>query len=349
MAVSKLENGRWNARISYRDESGRVKTHQKRFDTKREALNYETDYRRGLIVDTDTSSTFDQIFEEYLKLNSQKANESTINEKIRIKKNFFDNLGSMRMNKITKKIYSDTWINISNTDYSIAYRNKAIAQLKSIANYAYLYFNIENNAKLLEPIRRTSVDITKMKVWTEQEFKLFNSYVKSDTLAALFHLMYYTGLRRGEALALQKDDLVGNKISVNKSIKHFDNGFLPLKTLSSVREVELDSNTVKIIQALTDYEGPFLFGGDRSISISTLQRTFTEAKKLSSVPNIRLHDLRHSHASLLLNRGANIVAVSKRLGHSDVSITLKVYTHLMDESQQELIEILEKDIQKDIQ
>jgi len=56
-----------------------------------------------------------------------------------------------------------------------------------------------------------------------------------------------------------------------------------------------------------------------------------------------MHDLRHSHASILINKGANIIAVSKRLGHSSVEITLKVYTHLMKESEDKLLEILNDD------
>lgn len=341
MAVIKLNNGRWNCRISYRDEYGRVKTHQKRFDTKREASNYETDFRRSLSTQVDNLITYQQVFDEYLKLAAENANENTINEKIRIKKVFFDELSEMRMTKISKKIYLDTWITISSLDYSVAYRNKAIAQLKSIANYAYLYYDIPNNAKLLKPIKKTSDDHKEMQVWDEEEFKQFISFVDSETMKALFHFMYYTGVRRGEALAVQKDDIKDGIVSINKSIKHFDGGFLPLKTLSSVRDIQLDKKTLSIISKMNKYDGPFLFGGSESIGISTVQRHFTNAKKKSKVSDIRLHDLRHSHASLLLNRGANIIAVSKRLGHSDVSMTLNVYTHLMEESQNELMKLLD--------
>lgn len=97
---------------------------------------------------------------------------------------------------------------------------------------------------------------------------------------------------------------------------------------------------------LLNVEGDYLFGGLESISNSMLQREFVSAKEKTnstldeSLPNIRLHDFRHSHASVLINNGANIVAVSKRLGHSDINTTLRRYTHLMQKSDDEVLEII---------
>ena len=97
-----------------------------------------------------------------------------------------------------------------------------------------------------------------------------------------------------------------------------------------------DSNTIAIdakleadLMPLMDVPGPFLFGGDRSLPINSVQRYFTQAIKDSGVPPIRLQDLRHSHATLLINSGVNIVAVSRRLGHASIEQTLTTYTHLL--------------------
>ena len=64
-------------------------------------------------------------------------------------------------------------------------------------------------------------------------------------------------------------------------------------------------------------------------------------KKNNITPRIRLHDLRHSHASFLLNNGANILAVSKRLGHATVTQTLETYAHLMQDTEEQMMEIIE--------
>lgn len=66
-------------------------------------------------------------------------------------------------------------------------------------------------------------------------------------------------------------------------------------------------------------------------------KVFEEGIKKSGVPRIRIHDLRHSHATMLINNGVNIVAVSRRLGHSDINITLKVYSHLLRKTEDEMV------------
>ena len=87
---------------------------------------------------------------------------------------------------------------------------------------------------------------------------------------------------------------------------------------------------------------PFVFGGDSAIGITTIDREFRKAIKESGVSPIRLHDMRHSHASYLLNNGANILAVSKRLGHATVTQTLETYAHLMQDTEEKMIEIIEE-------
>ena len=75
---------------------------------------------------------------------------------------------------------------------------------------------------------------------------------------------------------------------------------------------------------------------------TTIERKKNIAVKDSGVKRIRIHDLRHSHASMLICNGMNIVSVSKRLGHSDVNMTLKVYTHLLDKYDSQMMDFLEK-------
>lgn len=82
---------------------------------------------------------------------------------------------------------------------------------------------------------------------------------------------------------------------------------------------------------------PFVFGETRSLPITSVQKVFEEGIKKSGVPRIRIHDLRHSHATMLINNGVNIVAVSRRLGHSDINITLKVYSHLLRKTEDEMV------------
>ena len=88
---------------------------------------------------------------------------------------------------------------------------------------------------------------------------------------------------------------------------------------------------------LMDEPGPYLFGGECPLAVTTIARYFSQAIEETGVRRIRLHDLRHSHATWLINNGANIVAVSKRLGHASIEQTLQTYTHLLQESDNDLV------------
>ena len=84
----------------------------------------------------------------------------------------------------------------------------------------------------------------------------------------------------------------------------------------------------------------WLFGDYRPISRDRVDYAFKYGITRSGVKKIRIHDLRHSHATYLINKGANIVAVSKRLGHKSINTTLSTYAHLMEDAENQIVEIL---------
>lgn len=85
----------------------------------------------------------------------------------------------------------------------------------------------------------------------------------------------------------------------------------------------------------------FVFGGEEPLSDQTIRRRLNEYADKAGVKKIRVHDIRHSHASLLINKGQNILIVSQRLGHSDVTQTLNTYSHLMPNVQKQIINALD--------
>lgn len=218
--------------------------------------------------------------------------------------------------------------------------------LKAVSHYGNTRHNYDDLARSLQTLRERDGDEQVFDIWTPEQFDMFNQNVDNYTLKCMFRVLYYTGMRRGECRALLKTDLDTNNryLSVTKSTRR--NAVNRLKTASSRRNVALDSDTFEMLLPLLNVEGDYLFGGLESISNSMLQREFVKAKEGTNVkldeplPDIRLHDFRHSHASVLINNGANIVAVSKRLGHSDINTTLRRYTHLMQKSVDEVLEII---------
>ena len=327
--------------VEYKDPvSGKRKNLKKRgFLLKREAKQCEAETLQKLAFEAPTDRTFGQMVDLYLS--SIDAQESTKEAKKQVYKNHCKSLCDIPMSKITKATLVEWSNDLKNSSLARLTVNRVIGNVRSVFKYAHRVYDLKDISSVIAFKKKTSDDLKEMQAWTVAEFKQFENAVDNPVYRAFFHTLFWTGARRGEILALQCDDFKNDEIDISKSIKHFKNGFIPLKNTSSKRTVKLDGKTVEILAELKDaYKTGFLFGGASSLSIAEVQRYFKKAIKKSGVKEIRLHDLRHSHATMLINSGVNIVAVSKRLGHSDINTTLKVYTHLLKKTDEQMMETI---------
>ena len=154
-------------------------------------------------------------------------------------------------------------------------------------------------------------------------------------------------MRVGEAIALNiKDvDFENKKLNVNKTVSRSFNGDIitKTKTESSIRKIALTDKTLELLKKQINRiykpaNSQRLFDFGRGYA----RKRFLEYVELSKVKKIRMHDLRHSHASFLIQKGVNILAISKRLGHEDIKMTLNTYAHLYEEENKRMIDILNK-------
>ncbi len=221
--------------------------------------------------------------------------------------------------------------------------NRGIQYVKSVFRFMSTVYSVPDPGVVLKTFKLTKEDKKEMDVWTPEEFERFISHVSMPVYKAYFTFLYWTGCRRSEAMAVCKDDINDGYVHIHRSIKHFNNGFLPLKTDSSERTIKIDSKTLELMKPYIEAADPFVFGTTRSLPITNIQRIFRNAVKESEVKPIRIHDLRHSHATFLINSEVNIVAVSKRLGHSSINQTLKTYTHLLDKTNDEMMDVIENE------
>ncbi len=198
------------------------------------------------------------------------------------------------------------------------------------------------------------------KTWTGDDLKRFLASIEGSEYHALFHLLLFSGMRRSEALALSWTDidLPGSVLRIRRSL-HVLPGreviFLDTKTAMSRRRVDLppaatmalrahkerqrvDREALGILEPTQDVEANWPTSGPDALVFShldghpllpqTVSHIWPKLVKKAGVPRVRLHDARHSHASLMLEAGIHPKIVQERLGHSSVSITLDLYSHV---------------------
>jgi len=187
-----------------------------------------------------------------------------------------------------------------------------------------------------------------MHFWTTEEFKRFLKKISDKPQAKVgFLTLYYTGLRTGELLALEYRDIdfEGCKLSVNKSYQRIKGKDIitPLKTPKSVRTITIPDFLRDELKNYTDR----LYKPHKHDRIFPYTNHFFEYQILFGtkdrvVKHIRIHDIRHSHASLLIELGFSPLVIADRLGHEKVETTLNTYSHLFPHKRDEVAEKLQK-------
>jgi len=336
---------KWYASISFTRDNEVKHTTKRGFGSKREAQKFELDFRYDLGKPFN-QITYKSAVEAFLKDKKGNRKVSTYSELERLSSTYFSSLNEMQISSIKVTDYQKIRNNLFDLEKSVSYKNKIISLMKSISRFISSTYQIVDNAASLSNITDYSIP-NEMKTWNPTEFQEFQSNLNREIYRDLFHILFFTGARLGEIRALYKTDFRDDKISISKSIRNMKDNVTTPKNRYSVRTVSLDKATIDIVKRYSMQKGRFLLGNESCLSQSNIDRIFksTIAKvqeRNPDFPIIRVHDLRHSHATILINRGANIVAVSKRLGHANVGVTLKTYTHLMKESNSKLISILDE-------
>lgn len=184
--------------------------------------------------------------------------------------------------------------------------------------------------------------------WTPEEYRKFSDHIKDNIeLYTAFEILFYTGMRKGELLALTMNDIdfQAKKIRINKTLAYVHGEYImqPPKTEQSNRVIDVPEFLLAEIRNYTDKI--YHLDPDQRIfprSRVWLGQAITRICPAIDLKIIRVHDLRHSHASVLINLGANPLMIAERLGHKDVKVTMNIYAHLFQSHQEEIIQKLEK-------
>ena len=259
---------------------------------------------------------------------------------------------------------------------------KATMQEKNLAlvtkQTAFIYFNaMMNYAVKMEYLQKNPLSIignfkdtltikADMKFYTPKEFSRFISAAKkiaqekesgkSDVSEwnyyVFFNVAFYTGLRKGEIHALKWSDIDGSylmvKRSMTQSLKGVDIETAP-KNKSSIRTLQMPLHLIRVLKKHRQRQLLYNLSEDRicnNLRDTTLQRKNEIYSTKAKLKTIRIHDFRHSHASVLANRNVNIQEVARRLGHARIEITWNTYCHLYPKEAEKAVAIFNSTLDK---
>lgn len=294
---------------------------------------------------------FSDMSEKYLEYKKMRLKASSFYDtKNKIEKHLLPFFGDKYFDEIRPSDIMNWQSTLDSEGYSYSHKSTLRTYLVSIYDFAERYYDAKDIMKKVEPFRNTE-PVKHMDFWTRAEFDAFLEQLADDTLVMLFRTLYISGCRKGEALALSPADFdfAENTIRICKSITRKTVGkpfeVTTPKNKSSDRTVDMPDKYMRDMREFLDKitaenggeEPEFVFGGDRPIAEQTLTRRFNEAAARAGVKKIRIHDLRHSCASMLISEGVSIVAVSHRLGHKNVEQTLNTYSHLMPKDSERIL------------
>ena len=317
------------------------------FKTSRAAKMAEAEFMLG--VDDSDNPSFKYVANEYKSWYKKRRKPMSIKKMEGIVDNYLlptfgnKNINDIKNRDVIKFHDSLIGVNSLSTNKTIhvflsAVFNFAIKNEYTIKNPANAVGNFEGNEN------------KRMDYWALDEFKAFMDVVDEFVYYVLFMVLYYSGMRKGEALALTWSDVDMENNIINISKTHTKSGVNSTKT-GATRNVIMPYFVIRLLTQLKAQNDPkmnYVVFGEfyNPLGETTLSKRFNKWIKKSGVKKIRIHDLRHSHASYLINKGTVITVVSHRLGHSNTSTTWDVYSHLYPSTEKEAISDMENDFKK---
>ena len=367
--TGKKKNGKqqYRVRVNYTD-AGQYQQKERLCWGYKEALELEQRLRTLFSNDaTGGEMLLNDFFAEYLKQKEGEIRETTKDKiKSNIENHVLPELGSLSLSEITPRAIANWKTYLLGKNLSIIYCRRIYGSLKNLLNYAVrIKFIPENPMKNIENFRDVNFQTTdtKLQFYTPEEFMRFAAAADAGvrnyfgrSIYMFFMIAFYMGLRKGEIHALRWDDIDGDVMRIRRSISQKVKGKsiteTPPKNRASIRSLQIPKPLAQLLaqyRVLQQLHYPKKWNaqfrvifGDRCISDTSISNYNIKWAKAAGLDPIRIHDYRHSHASLLANEGINIQEIARRLGHSNVQITWNTYSHLYPREEERAITILNR-------
>lgn len=345
-AFKNEKNGTWYVQFRYTDWRGERQQKLKRgFATKREAQEWEREFL--MQKQADVTMSFESFAELYEKDVKPRLKENTwLTKESIIEKKILPYFAKRRLCDITAKDVIE-WQNEireltdkSGRKYSQTYLKTVHNQLSALFNHAVRYYGLKSNPAAIAGNMGTE-ERKEMQFWTLEEYKKFSEAMMDKTISFYaFEMLYWCGIREGEMLALTpKDfDFKAETVTINKSYQR-----LKGRDVITTPKTKKSNRTIKmpkfLCEEMQEYLGMFYGAGENDrifpVSKSYMHHEMDRGAKQASVKRIRIHDLRHSHVSLLIEMGFTALAIADRLGHESIEVAYR-YAHLFPSKQTEM-------------
>jgi len=308
-----------------------------------------------------TVYTVQSLYDEYISQIQYEIRATSLDKKQQVlQHHVLPFLADCDIKDLDVKILQDWKTYIYKKDLKLQTMKNCYKELRAMLNYAVKMKYVEYNPLLQAGNFRDAYPKKKnINFYTPEQFQIYRTHllqkaVQTDRydIYVFFCLAYYTGARKGEIHAMRWRNYNGTEISIESSITQKLKGEdveTPPKNVSSIRVVQLPSPMIEILQEhklrqqgiIQDWsDNGFICGYYKPLRDSSLDYENRQIAKRASLPHIRVHDFRHSHASVLINGNISPLEVAHRLGHSTVEQTLKTYSHLFPSESEKSLNIL---------
>lgn len=337
----------WFCKFNFTDWQGNKKTKLKRgFATKKEALAWEREYLQ--VQQADMDMELGKFIEVYFTDKKGRLKERTeINKRYMIEAKVLPFFGKLKMNEV-KAADILKWQNqMMSLGYKDTYLRMLQNQVTALFNHAERYYELKNNpCKKIEKMGRSNA--RELYFWTKAEFDVFIDTFsdKEEIYCVMYKLLFWSGCRVGEALALTLEDLNFNAMTISISKTYYRRNkkdyITRPKTESSNRTITIPEFLMEELKKYTEQIFG-LTGKDRIFQITdtAIRKKMKRKVEKYGMKRIRIHDLRHSHIAFLIEKGVQPLAIAERAGHESINTTMNIYGHLYPNKQRQIADMLE--------
>lgn len=351
MAYKEKDTKKWTAQWFETNVKGEKKKRRKRgFETKREALEYER--QKKLNNNRNMNMKLSDFVDIYFDDKQNELKDRTIkNKRYMMEQHIIPYFGNQKINEITASQIIQWQNEMQTKGFSEAYLRMIQNQLTCLFSHASRIYDLTTNP--CKKVKRMgSFDVRSLNFWTVEEYQKFIQTIEQGTrYYIIFEILFWTGCRIGELLALTKKDIDFEKNQINITKTYYrTNGqdiITEPKTKQSIRTVEIPEFLKQEIKCFIDrhYDMP---DDERIFPIvqEAVQHKMKRHIEKAGVKKIRTHDLRHSHVAYLINKGVDPILIKERVGHKDIRITLNTYGHLYPNQQKKIADLIDSEKNK---